>query len=163
MLTGEKKISSSDIRAALKAGRPEHAAELLGHWWTIEGRVEHGDARGRTFGFPTANLHLGGYLRPAFGAYTVRAAVLENDCRVSSHLGVASIGLRPMYRVEQPLLEAYLFDFDGDLYSRHLAVELIAYLRPEILFASVDELKLQMAKDAQGAREVLAARRLLAS
>jgi riboflavin kinase/FMN adenylyltransferase len=163
VLAGETKISSSDIRAALKAGRPEQAAELLGHWWTIEGRVEHGDARGRALGFPTANLPLDGYLRPAFGVYAVRAAVLENDCRVSSHLGVASIGLRPMYRVDQPLLEAYLFDFDGDLYGRHLAVELIAYLRPEMSFDSVDELKLQMAKDAQRAREALASRGLLRS
>ncbi|HSC18485.1 MAG TPA: bifunctional riboflavin kinase/FAD synthetase [Rhizomicrobium sp.] len=155
VLNGKIKISSSEIREALKAGRPEKAAELLGHWWNIEGRVEHGDSRGRQLGYPTANLPMDGYLRPAFGVYGVRASVVENDCVVGSHFGVASIGIRPMFRVEEPLLEVHLFDFDGDLYGKHLSVELIAYLRPELSFDSVDMLKKQMAEDAGAARRIL--------
>lgn len=156
VLAGETKISSSDIRAALKEGRPNIAAELLGHSWTIEGRVDHGDARGRALGFPTANLRLEGYLRPAFGVYAVRAAVLENDNLISSHSGVASIGIRPMFRLQEPLLEVFLFDFDGHLYGKHLAVEMVAYLRPEMSFASAEELQRQMAQDAEAARAALA-------
>jgi riboflavin kinase/FMN adenylyltransferase len=155
VMTGEIKISSSEIRTALKEGRPEKAAELLGHWWTIEGRVEHGDSRGRQLGYPTANLPMDGYLRPAFGVYGVRASVVENDCVIRSHLGVASIGIRPMFRVEEPLLEVHLFDFDGDLYGKHLSVELIAYLRPELSFDSADMLKKQMDEDAGAARRIL--------
>lgn len=155
VLNGEIKISSTEIRGALKDGRPEKAAELLGHWWSIEGRVEHGDSRGSQLGCPTANLPLDGYLRPAFGVYGVRASVVENDCIISSHSGVASIGIRPMFRVEEPLLEVHLFDFDGDLYGKHLSVDLIAYLRPELSFNSVDLLKKQMAKDVVAARRVL--------
>ena len=155
VLNGEIKISSSEIRAALKDGRPEKAAELLGHWWSVEGRVEHGNARGRQLGYPTANLPMDGYLRPAFGVYGVRASVVENDCVISSHHGVASIGIRPMFRVEEPLLEVHLFDFNDDLYGKHLSVEFVAYLRPEASFDSIDRLKKQMADDATAARALL--------
>jgi len=85
----------------------------------------------------------------------VRASVVENDCVIRSHLGVASIGIRPMFRVEEPLLEVHLFDFDGDLYGKHLSVELIAYLRPELSFDSADMLKKQMDEDAGAARRIL--------
>ena len=74
-----EKISSTRIRDALKAARPEEAAQLLGHWWAVEARVEHGDARGRTMGFPTANMHLGHCLAPAFGVYAVRVTIMENE------------------------------------------------------------------------------------
>lgn len=156
VLTDGSKISSSDIRRALQGGRPAEAAKLLGHWWTVEGRVEHGDARGRTLGYPTANLGMNGYLRPAFGIYATRAAVLDNDRPAGRHLGVASIGIRPMFRLQEPLMEAHLFEFDGSLYGKHLAVELIAYLRPELSLASVEELKRQMEADAREARRALA-------
>jgi riboflavin kinase/FMN adenylyltransferase len=150
-----QKISSSEIRAALRQGRPELAAKLLGHWWTIEARVEHGDGRGRELGFPTANMRLDGYLKPAFGIYAVRATLLENEKPVGTHDGVASLGVRPMFKTDVPLLETCLFDFSGDLYGKHLAVALIAYLRPEMKFDSVDALKTQMAKDCDCARTLL--------
>jgi riboflavin kinase/FMN adenylyltransferase len=150
-----QKISSSEIRTALKEGKPEVAANLLGHRWAIEARVEQGDARGRELGFPTANMQLDGYLKPAFGIYAVRATILENEKPVGTYDGVASLGIRPMFKTDSPLLETYLFDFSGDLYGKHLAVELVAYLRPEMEFDSVDALKAQMAKDSEAARAAL--------
>jgi len=150
-----KKISSTEIRDSLKAGKPERAAELLGHWWTIESRVEQGDGRGRLLGFPTANMRLDGYMKPAFGVYAVRAMVMEEDKAVARFNGVANLGTRPMFELAAPLLEAHLFDFSDDLYGRHLAVELIAYVRPELKFDSVEKLKTQMAQDCVDARAVL--------
>jgi riboflavin kinase/FMN adenylyltransferase len=152
---GTEKISSTRIRQALREGRPEEAARLLGHYWAVESRVEHGDKRGRTIGVPTANMRLIDCLHPAFGVYAVRATVLEDERTVSRHPGVASFGIRPMFRTKEPLLETWLFDFDGDLYGRHLSVELVAYLRPEMRLPDLDGLKAQIAKDAEAARAVL--------
>lgn len=154
---GREKISSTAIRNALKQGRPDEAARLLGHCWAVEARVEHGDKRGRTIGVPTANMRLDDCLKPAFGIYAVRASVLEDDKAVSRHKGVASFGIRPMFETPVPLLETFLFDFDGDLYGRHLSVELVAYLRPEMNLPDLDALKAQIAKDADQARAALAA------
>ena len=153
---GDEKISSSLIRRMLKEARPEEAARLLGHPWTVEARVEHGDARGRTMGFPTANMHLGHCLAPAFGVYAVRVNILEGDRAVARHDGVANFGIRPMYQVNVPLLETHLFDFDGDLYGKYLSVELIQYIRPEAKFPSLDALIAQIGADAARAREILA-------
>ncbi|MFL6691078.1 MAG: bifunctional riboflavin kinase/FAD synthetase [Alphaproteobacteria bacterium] len=152
---GAQKISSSDIRAALKQGRPEVAAKLLGHWWTIEARVEQGDGRGRELGFPTANMRLDGYLKPAFGIYAVRTTIVENERPLGTYGAVASLGTRPMFETDEALIESYLFDFAGDLYGKHLAVELIGYLRPEMKFGSIDALKAEMACDSEAARAAL--------
>ncbi|MEO8301260.1 MAG: bifunctional riboflavin kinase/FAD synthetase [Rhizomicrobium sp.] len=153
--SGDEKISSTLIRQLLKQAKPEEAARLLGHPWAVEARVEHGDARGRKMGFPTANMHLGHCLAPAFGVYAVRVAILEGDRVVSRHDGVANYGIRPMYQVNVPLLETHLFDFDGDLYGKYLSVELIRYIRPEAKFPSQDALIAQIASDAAKAREIL--------
>ena len=152
----QEKISSTRIRASLKAAQPEEAARLLGRWWAVEARVEHGDARGRQMGFPTANMHLGHCLAPAFGVYAVRVTILENEKPVGRHDGVANFGIRPMYLTDVPLMEAHLFDFVGDLYGKHLSVELIAYIRPEAKFASLAELIAQIGADAATARKILA-------
>jgi riboflavin kinase/FMN adenylyltransferase len=149
------KISSTEIRDALKAGKPEVAAKLLGHHWSVEARVEHGDKRGRTIGFPTANMKLVDTLKPAFGVYAVRAKILDNDQVMSTHDGVANFGIRPMFQSEVPLLETYLFDFDGDLYGKHMAVELISYIRPEAKFSDLAALKAQIATDSDAARKLL--------
>ena len=154
--TGEEKISSSLIRRLLKEAKPEEAARLLGHPWAVEARVEHGDARGRKMGFPTANMHLGHCLAPAFGVYAVRVNILEGDRAVSRHDGVANFGIRPMYQVEVPLMETHLFDFDGDLYGKYLSVELIRYIRPEAKLPDLAALVAQIAADAAKAREILA-------
>jgi riboflavin kinase / FMN adenylyltransferase len=152
---GHDKISSTQIRDALKAGRPEEAARLLGHYWSVEARVEHGEKRGRTIGFPTANMKLTDCLTPAFGVYAVRAKILEDDKIVSVHDGVANFGIRPMYEIATPLLETYLFDFAGDLYGKHMAVELVAYLRPEAKLDGLEALRAQIAEDSEAARTVL--------
>ena len=147
--------SSTRVREALVAGNPREAARLLGRPWEIEGRVEHGDKRGRTIGFPTANMELDDYLRPAFGVYAVRAGLNQGAATVW-HAGVANFGNRPTVDGTAARLETHLFDFDGDLYHQHLRVQLIDFLRPERKFASFDELKDQIVKDAETARAVLA-------
>jgi riboflavin kinase/FMN adenylyltransferase len=154
--SGDEKISSTLIRQMLKQARPEEAARLLGRFWAVEARVEHGDARGREMGFPTANMHLGHCLAPAYGVYAVRVNILEGDRAVARHDGVANFGIRPMYQVNVPLMETHLFDFDGDLYGKYLSVELIQYIRPEAKFPSLDALIAQIATDAAKAREILA-------
>jgi riboflavin kinase/FMN adenylyltransferase len=154
--SGDEKISSTLIRQLLMQARPDEAARLFGHPWAVEARVEHGDARGRDMGFPTANMHLGHCLAPAFGVYAVRVNILEGDRAVARHDGVANFGIRPMYQVNVPLMETHLFDFDGDLYGKYLSVELVAYIRPEAKFPSLDALIVQIAADAAKAREILA-------
>lgn len=149
--------SSSLIRDYLRNGQPQRAAALFGHLWEIEGRVLHGDERGRTIGFPTANVDLGEYMRPAFGVYAVRAGVPQ-DGRIVWYDGVANLGLRPTVGGEKLLLEVHLFDFSGDLYGLHLRVALVDFLRSERKFDSFDALKAQIDDDARQARQLLLAR-----
>lgn len=141
-------VSSSRIREALQAGDPGTATRLLTRPFAVEGAVEHGDGRGHDLGWPTANLRLGKYLRPAYGIYAVR--VRRDDG--GEHDGVASFGIRPMFDPPEELLEANLFGFDGDLYGRTIEVMLHHYLRPEAKFADLDALTRQMTKDAEAAR-----------
>jgi len=149
--------SATHIRELLKAGKPRAAAALLGRFWEIDGRVAAGDRRGRTIGFPTANLGLEDYLRPAFGVYAVRVSGDGPDDPLAGQTidGVANLGLRPTVGGLEPRLEAHLFDIDRDLYHRHLRVALIDFIRPEQKFAGLDALKVQIAKDAARAREIL--------
>jgi riboflavin kinase/FMN adenylyltransferase len=151
--------SSTHIRELLKAGKPREAAMLLGRFWEIDGRVMTGDRRGRTIGFPTANLGLDDYLHPAFGVYAVRVCGDGGDDPLSGRTvdGVANIGLRPTVGGLVPRLEAHLFDIDVDLYGRHLRVALVDFIRPEQKFAGLDALKAQIAEDAAKARAILAA------
>jgi len=151
--------SSTHIRELLKAGKPREAAAQLGRFWEIDGRVALGDQRGRTIGFPTANLGLSEYLRPAFGVYAVRVSGDGPDDPLDGKTvaGVANIGLRPTVGGLVPRLEAHLFDINADLYGRHLRVALVDFIRPERKFSSFDELKFQIAADAAKAREILAA------
>jgi len=149
-LDGET-VSSSRIREHLRKGRPRDAARLLTRPFAIEGIVQHGDQVGRTLGFPTANLSLANYLRPAYGIYAVRGRLA--DGRVLG--GVASLGIRPTFEPPVELLEPFFFDFSGDLYGQVIEVQLIDYLRPEAKFDSLDALKLQIDLDAARAREIL--------
>jgi riboflavin kinase/FMN adenylyltransferase len=143
--------SSTGVREALRAGAPKAAARILGRPFEIEGRVIEGDQRGRTIGFPTANLALGTYLRPARGVYAVRVQV-END---GVYPGVANLGRKPTFAGETDLLEAFLFNFDGNLYGKRLTVQLIDFLRPEKKFDGIDQLKAQIAADSEQARQIL--------
>ena len=147
--------SSTCIRQALKTGNVLNATEMLGHAFELEGRVEHGDARGRQLGFPTANLHLGDFLRPAIGVYAIRAGV-DLGPQTKWLEGVANFGRRPTFHAKDDVvLEAHLFDFDGDLYGKHLRVELIDYIRTEQKFDGLEALKSQISKDCKKAREIL--------
>ena len=152
VLMDGKRISSGLVREALQAGDPGTATRMLTRPFAVQGEVIHGDKRGRELGWPTANLELGNYLRPAYGIYAVRVT-LDDD---SEHDGVASLGTRPTFDPPKELLEAVLFDFDGDLYGRTIEVALHHYLRPEAKFDSLEALKVQMDADAARARELLA-------
>jgi len=152
LLDGEP-VSSSRIREALKAGDPGSATRLLTRPFAIEGVVVHGDKRGRALGWPTANVELGSFQRPAYGIYAVRVRL--DDGR--EHAGVANLGVRPMFDPPRELLEAVLFDFDGDLYGRTIEVALHHFLRPEMKFDGLPALKARMDEDAAEARHLLAA------
>jgi riboflavin kinase/FMN adenylyltransferase len=145
------KLSSSGVREALKAGDMDRAKAILGRPFAIEGQVIHGDKRGRTIGVPTANIPMGDYMRPAYGVYATRTRL--PDGRVVD--GVANLGVRPMFEIDQPLLEVWLFGFDGDLYGQTVETELIAFLRGELAFDGLDALKVQIEADAEAARAAL--------
>ena len=147
--------SSTRVRDALTSGDPREAARVLGRHWEIEGRVETGDARGRTIGFPTANIRIHEFLHPATGVYAVRAGIDAGEA-TTWHDGVANFGRRPTFGLPEPLLEVHLFDYSGDLYGRHLRVALVDYLRPERRFAGLAELQEQIGRDSAAARKALA-------
>ncbi len=149
-------MSSTAIRAALSQGRPEDAARMLGHWHRIEGPVTHGDKRGRTLGFPTANLALGDLHRPRFGVYAVLADVLDGP-HAGRRPGVASLGERPTFGVNAPNLEVHLLNFDGDLYGAGMSVALVAFQRPELRFDGLPALIERMHGDVAETRARLRA------
>jgi riboflavin kinase/FMN adenylyltransferase len=149
-------FSSTAIRAALAEGRPEAAADMLGHWHRIDGVVAHGEKRGRRLGFPTANLALDGLHLPLFGVYAVTVEILTGP-HAGRHDGAASIGVRPMFGVNTPNLEVHIFDFSGDIYDEEVSVALVSYLRGEEAFDSLDALVEQMNADCIEARTRLAA------
>ena len=147
-------ISSTRIRRLLQDGYPERAAADLGRPWAIGGPVTRGDQRGRTIGFPTANIPLGRHLEPARGVYAVHAHLADGR----TVPGVANIGRRPTVNDgSESRVEAHLFDFAGDLYGQEVSVALLAFLRAERKFASFDELRGQIAIDAAAARTILGA------
>jgi riboflavin kinase/FMN adenylyltransferase len=150
--SGDAPVSSSRIRAALRDGDPAEAARLLTRPFTITGRVIPGDQVGRTIGYPTANIDMGDYLRPAYGIYAVRGRL--PDGRVLD--GAANLGIRPTFDPPKELLEPYFFDFAEDLYGQEIAIELVAFLRPEAKFDGLDALIEQMAQDCDDARAILA-------
>jgi riboflavin kinase/FMN adenylyltransferase len=143
-------VSSGAARAALAAGKVVEATELLGAPWFVSGEVIHGAKRGRELGFPTANLKLDPSCGLKHGIYAVRVAVGGKR-----HDGVASFGVRPMFDGGAPLLEVFLFDFDGDLYGQTIDVALIGWIRHEQKFESIETLKRHMLADAAQARDAL--------
>ncbi len=147
-----RKLSSTAVRLALEAGRPEEAALILGRPFAIEGAVVQGRQLGRTLGFPTANVALGDYVRPRFGIYATRTRLPDRR----AFNGVSNIGENPTVGGNQARLEAWLFDFDGDLYGQVIETELVAFLRPEQHFPSLEALTLQVHHDAEIARKLFA-------
>jgi riboflavin kinase/FMN adenylyltransferase len=144
-------VSSQAVRAALGGGRLVEASELLGFPWLMSGTVIHGDKRGRELGYPTANIAPDPACGLRHGIYAVRVGV--DGVRYG---GVASFGRRPMYQLDTPLLEIFLFDFAGDLYGRTIDVAFLAFIREEMKFNSVDDLVRRMDEDSRVAREALA-------
>jgi len=144
-------ISSTRIRAALRTGDPATAARLLTRPFTIRATVQHGDKVGRTIGFPTANLALGDYLRPAYGIYAITGRL--PDGRLLK--GAANIGIRPHFDPPKELLEPHFFDFSGDLYGQEIDIAFHAFLRGEAKFDSLDALVAQIGRDCDEARRVL--------
>ena len=148
-------ISSSRIRAALQAGQVDLAAEMLGRPPVIAGTVVQGDQRGRTIGFPTANVSLAEQLQPAFGVYAITAEI--EGYHAPLH-GVANIGMRPTVNNRGVLAEAHLFDFQDDIYGQRIEISLQGYVRPEMKFEGIEALKQQIANDAATARDMLASK-----
>jgi riboflavin kinase/FMN adenylyltransferase len=148
---GDRVVSSSAVRAALERGDVRGANRLLGYRWFVRAEVRHGDKRGRTLGYPTANLRLGEDCRLRHGIYAVRILI---DGQAFD--AVASFGRRPTFDDGAPLLEVYLLDFSGDLYGRTLDVEFVAWIRGEERFDSAAALVARMDRDCADARAILA-------
>ncbi len=151
---GHQKVSSSSVREAVRRGAMDEAAQMLGRPWAVEGEVLRGFQRGRTLGVPTANIALGAYVRPRLGVYGARV-----DIGAGAPIAAAvSVGVNPSVGgLPEPLLEAHLLDFSGDLYGRIIEVAFVRFLRDEAHFDSLDALKAQMARDIVAARSLLSA------
>ena len=149
-----EKISSSRIREAIERGDMEDAKKALGGWWITDAVVEHGEKRGRSLGFPTANMRLGEIVHPAPGVYAVWARC---DSEKNWRSAVANFGRTPTTGLRDPLLEVAIFGIDVDLYGKRLHTAFAKFLRPETKFPGVAELVTAMNRDATKARSVLAA------
>jgi riboflavin kinase/FMN adenylyltransferase len=147
------KVSSTAIRKAIREGHPEKAARLLGRPFAIEGLVEKGQQLGRKLGIPTANVSLGEYVTPRLGVYATKTRLKDGR-----HLpGVCNIGMNPTTGLVEPRLEVWLFDFDEDIYGEVIETELIAFIRPEEKFPSIEDMLKVIASDAAKARKILGA------
>ncbi len=142
------RVSSTRVRDALAVGNLALAQQLLGRPYRISGRVAHGDKRGRTIGFPTANIRLHHKALPLSGVYAVEVFGLQHEPRI----GVANVGIRPTVNGRQALLEVHLFDFTEEIYRRYIHVDFIHKLRDEQRFDSLAALQAQIAADAEAAR-----------
>lgn len=145
------KYGSTEIRKALQQGDVFHAQHMLSRPWMVDGVVAMGQQRGRTIGFPTANLDFGDLVRPKFGVYAV-------ECHIAGEAewrpGVANTGTRPTVDGEEARLEVHIFDFDQDIYGQRLMVRFRSFIREEQKFESFDDLRKQIARDADGARAI---------
>lgn len=154
VLWDDSRVSSSRVRHAIREGRVELAEHLLARPFCLRGTVVHGDARGRTIGFPTANLAAPGQVLPRPGIYAGAAGV-----NGAWHDAAISVGTRPTFAGEDVRVEAYLLDFKEDIYDKPLDLEFMARLRDEVKFASLDALVAQIAADVATTRRLLQARR----
>ena len=150
-------ISSTRIRKLLIAGDTCKANKLIGRYFEIEGRVLPGDKRGRTIGFPTANVELGDRIKPAIGVYVIQACIDQGAATVW-YDGIANLGYRPTFNGNKCLLETHLFDFEGNIYNKNLRVALIEFIRPEQKFNGIDKLQSQIKKDCAQAKFILASK-----
>lgn len=147
---GDIVYSSTAIRNYLREGKPAEANRLLGYPYYVEGKVMKGDQRGRTLGFPTINLRLCRTVPPRFGVYAGKA-VIEN----TTYVAAINIGIKPTFGGTEPLVEAYLFDCDRNLYGRRAKIELHHFLRSEHIFENIEKLKAQMKEDCARVKEMM--------
>ena len=147
-LIGDQRVSSTAVRNELVKGNLEQARRMLGHPFTITGKVIHGQKIGRTLGFPTANVALKRKVVPVRGVFAVKAWWEDSDV----YEGIANIGFRPTVNGQLCQLEVHLFDFDDDIYGKQIEVELVAKIRDEQPFVSLDALKKQILKDVDEAK-----------
>lgn len=148
-ITHTRRISSTWVRESIQANDFRMVEQLLGHPYTICGRVAHGDKRGHQLGFPTANIFLKHDLSPILGIYVVNVLGLDHHV----YQGVASIGKRPTFGGKKVVLEVYILDFDQDIYGQRIGVEFLHKLRDELSFSSVEALIQQMKQDEQATRD----------
>jgi riboflavin kinase/FMN adenylyltransferase len=148
-----ERVSSTRIRAALQKGEMTYAEQLLGRRYRMSGRVAHGEKLGRELGFPTANIHLHRHASPIQGIFVVEVFGLDEE----PLQGVASVGTRPTVNETKALLEVYLFNFNQDIYGRHIQVSFLKKLRDEEKFNSLDELIEQIQLDVEQAQAYFAA------
>jgi riboflavin kinase/FMN adenylyltransferase len=144
-------VSSSAIRESLARGDVAAASAMLGRPYRISGRVRRGQQRGRTLGFPTANLSLSGLFKPRFGVYAVRVEFNDGTCCP----GVANLGIKPTFSATEPLLEVHFFDMDRVCYGQMIHVELVQFIRDEQKFAQLEALRAQIAEDCKTAKTFL--------
>lgn len=153
VVCGDHRVySSTRIRDHIRQAEFDAAAHLLGRRWQVEAPVVHGDKRGREIGYPTANQQVPRYVRMPFGIYAVKVRI-EGDDKVRA--GAANFGIRPMFRIEQPLLETFIFDFDREIYGKNMAVEPVKLLRKEMVFDGIEALKARIEQDCLEAKAVL--------
>lgn len=153
MDAGKQRISSERVRAALRNGHVASAEDLLDRPWELRGEVVKGHQKGRTIGFPTANMGLGEYLYPQFGVYAAHVGIEGEE---AVHPAIINIGQRPTIGISGPLLEAHLLDYSSDLYGKIMRVRLHQFLRPEMKFGNFDLLKDQIQKDVAWAKQIFA-------
>ena len=142
--------SSTQVRQLIAQGKVSQVPPILGRYFSIAGQVCEGNKKGRTLGFPTANLALGESIRPRFGVY---ATLVHLDGR--TYPAVANIGCKPTLGIHEPQLEVHLFDFDQSIYNRYIEVELRAFIREEMRFHSLTELQKHITQDCLQARALL--------
>lgn len=147
-----ERFSSTRIRALIADAQMRAAADMLGYAWEMEAPVIHGDARGRTIGFPTANQDVTRYVRLPFGVYAVRV-MIEGETVWRD--GVANFGIRPMFEVKQPLLETYIFDFSAEIYGKKMRVRPVGFIRSEMRLNGLAALKSQINLDCLAALSML--------
>ena len=155
IMEGDHIYSSTNIRDTLRVGDVRRSADRLGHWWHVEGHVLHGDKRGRTINFPTANMSMEGYLKPKLGVYAVRVMIPSGPAK-GTWDGVANVGKRPTFNKDDLVLESHIFNFDFDIYELPIRVEFVDYIREEQKFDGLDALKKQIQKDCVTAKKILA-------
>ena len=151
----EKKVySSTNIRKYLELGALHKVKMNLGRYYSIQGRIAHGDKLGRKLGFPTANIFLGDHIRPKYGVYAVHLCFID-DSKKGSVNGVANIGIRPTIGGNNELLEVFIFNFKENIYGQRVKVDLIEYLRPEIKFNNLELMVAEMKRDIKRAKNLL--------